>query len=196
MQFLLSWMEPHLDPWFEKPIHPLAPKEMLPDAYHDVREVTLAQEEPGQPEPDGPYRKVAESILSYEIFGSKIGIPITRTGKVVVGDTIGLRYHFLPGLSLFFASRVVEVFEDEETEDGWRSGFVYQTLESHPEVGEEIFEVTKLKSGVVKFRIEAWSQPNLWFVKLLKPWARRIQKHAAQCAVDFLGRVAGSAATN
>lgn len=189
MNFLLPGMQPDLHPWEQRPINPLAPKEVLPNPFHDRTEVTLAVEEPGPPQPGGPYRKLAESVLGYRVFGPKIGEPVILTHHVDPGETIGLCYRFLPGLRLFFSSRVVEVFQDEEIPEGWRSGFVYQTLVNHPEVGEEIFEVIKHRDGAVSFRIEAWSRPNLWFVKLFTPWARVIQKRAARCAVEYLQSV-------
>ena len=133
---------------------------------------------------------MARSILRYDIFGPRIGQGYRDRESVEPGATVGLKYRFAPFLSMFFASRVVQVFDREETELGWRSGFVYQTLVGHPELGEEIFEVTKLRSGPVVYRMEAWSRPNLWFVKIFTPWARWIQKRAARCAGAYLGEVA------
>ena len=192
MKFLLPWMEADLEEWMERPIHPQAPRDMIPDPHHDLTEFTLAVEPEGEPTHDGAFDRVTDSILGYRIFGPKIGEPVTHTQRVRVGDTVGLKYKFpyIPGLRLFFASRVVEVFEDEPVESGWRSGFVYQTLTSHPELGEEIFEVTKHHNGTVTLRIEAWSRPNLWYVKLFAPLGRRIQKYAARCAVEYLSKVA------
>lgn len=163
---------------------------MLPNPNHDCLEVTLAMEKQGEPEPGGAFERISSSVLHYQVFGPKIGRAVTPGGKVEKHDTIGLSYRFLPGLRLFFASRVVECFEREETEGGWRSGFVYQTLEKHPEVGEEIFEVRKHRNGAVTFRLEAWSRPNLFYVKMFSFWARRIQKRAAGCAVEYLRNVA------
>ena len=190
MQFLFPWSQPDLSPWLERDIHPEAPKELISEPNHDLTEATLAVESAGPPVQGGAYDKVSRSILGYQVFGPKIGKSVIHTQRVEVGDTIGLNYKFLPGLRLFFASRVVEVFENEQTERGVRTGFVYRTLEKHPELGEEIFEVTKLPSGEVVLRIEAWSRPNLWFVKLFAPWGRKIQKYAARCAVEYLTHVA------
>lgn len=190
MQFLLSWQKADLLSWAHRAVHAQAPRERLPNAHHDHLEVTLASEAPGPPQPDGPFERSEASVLSYKIFGPEIGEPILASRPVQVGDTIGLRYRFLPFLSLFFASRVVHVFEREEHDGGWRSGFVYQTLEGHPEVGEEIFEIRKDPGGAVSFRIEAWSRPNLWYVKLFSPWARSIQRAAAQSAAANLAHVA------
>jgi hypothetical protein len=191
MQFLLPWQNPHLEPWIDRAIHPLAARERVPSPFHDRLEVTLAMERPGEPEESGPFARLERSVLCYRVFGDDIGSPVVKRAPVEVGDTIGLTYRFLGGaLRLFFASRVVEVFVREPVDNGWRSGFVYRTLESHPELGEEIFEVQKDAGGAVSFRIEAWSRPNLWYVKLFTPWARTIQKSAAQSAAAHLGQVA------
>jgi uncharacterized protein (UPF0548 family) len=190
MQFLLPWQKPDLKRWAARDVHPLAPRDLVPSPFHDRLEVTLAVESPGEPEPGGPFARLEHSVLSYRVFGHDIGHPVVGRTPVQVGDTIGLVYSFLGILRLFFASRVVEVFEREPLENGWRSGFVYQTLEGHPELGEEIFEIRKDAAGAVTFRIEAWSRPNLWFVKLFTFWARTIQKAAAQSAATNLAQVA------
>jgi hypothetical protein len=153
-------------------------------------ELTLAVEAEGPPGRDGPFRRVADSILRYDVFGPRIGESFTDREVLEPGATVGLKYRFAPFLSMFFASRVVQVFDNEETDSGWRSGFIYQTLVGHPELGEEIFEVTKLRSGPVVYRMEAWSRPNLWFVKIFTPWARLIQRRAARCAGEHLGAIA------
>lgn len=191
MQFLVPGVNsPDLGPWKDRPVHALAPRDLVPQPHHDLTEATLAVENEGEPVDGGPFERVEDSILRYRIFGPKIGTPITECNQVEMGETVGLVYRFLPILSLFFASRVVDIFRREETADGWRSGFIYRTLECHPELGEEIFEVTKLKTGAVSLRIEAWSRPNLWYVKLFTPWSRYIQKRAARCAVEYLTGVA------
>lgn len=190
MQFVLPWQKPNLTDWSHRAINANAPRDLLPDAFHDHLEVTLATESAGEPELDGPFARLEASVLNYRIFGSEIGQPVMAISPVRAGDTIGLSYRFLPFLRLFFASRVVEVFEREPVEGGWRSGFIYQTLEGHPEVGEEVFEIRKDASGAVSFRLEAWSRPNLWYVKLFTSWARTIQKNAAQSAANNLAQVA------
>lgn len=191
MQFLWPWQQPDLERWRHRAIHPLAPRHLVPAPYHDRLEVTLFMERPGEPEPGGSFERVEKRVLSYQVFGREIGDPVLEPGPVEVGDTIGLVYRFTPLLRLFFASRVVEKFVREPVEGGgWRSGFVYRTLEGHPELGEEIFEVKKDPGGAVSFRIEAWSRPNLWLVKLFTFWARAIQQGAAQSAAANLARVA------
>ena len=183
MQFLLPFMSPSLAKWKGRSIHPLAPRDKVPHPYHDRKVVTMAVEEMGEPEFGGPFETLETEVLSYRVFGLDIGPSLVERTPLQVGDTIGLRYKLLPFLHCFFASRVTEVFHREPTEDGGiRSGFVYQTLTGHPELGEEIFEVKKTASGAVIFRLEAWSRPRAWYVKLLTPVARWIQKKAAASA--------------
>lgn len=191
MDILLFGMKPDLAKWERRSIHPLAPAEKVPNPYHDRRVATLALEAPGEPEEDGPFARLEESVLAYQVFGPEIGTPLVRRCPVQVGDTVGLDYHFLGPIRILIASRVVRVFHRERTEEGWRSGFVYQTLQGHPELGEEIFEVTKCETGAVKFRLEAWSRPNLWLIKMLTPWARAIQHQAGESALRNLLNVAG-----
>lgn len=179
----LFGMKPNLSKWEKRSVHPLAARDRVPDPYHDCNIATLAVEPPGEPTEDGPFTRLEQTILSYQIFGSEIGRPLVRTSPVREGDTVGLHYNFLGPLRIVIACRVVEVFHRQRTAEGWRSGFIYRTLEGHPELGEEIFEVTKLESGPVIFRIEAWSRPNLWIVRLLKFWARAIQAQAADSAL-------------
>ena len=190
MNFLLPWQKPDLARWSYRSVHPLAPRGQVPDPFHDRLEVTLAMERPGEPEPDGAFARLEQSVLAYRVFGRDIGEPVLQRVPVQPGDTIGLTYRFFGIVRLFFASRVAEVFVREPVDGGWRSGFTYQTLEGHPELGEEIFEIRKDERGAVTFRIEAWSRPNLWYVKLFTPWARTIQKAAAQSAAGNLSQVA------
>ncbi len=61
-----------------------------------------------------------------------------------------------------------------------RFGFAYGTLLHHVESGEELFELTIDAEGKVWYRIEAFSQPRYWAVRLAKPLARQLQKRFVQ----------------
>ncbi len=186
MHILLPWQEPSLADWHRRPVHDGCHQRPL-HAFDDELLVDLAQEEKGAPQPDGPFERVERSILSYRIFGPRLGTPTLASEPVEVGQTVGLRYHFLPGLSLFFASRVVAKFEREPTPQGFKSGFTYRTVQGHPEFGEESFLVYKdPASGRVRLHIYAWSRPGLLWTWLALPWSRHIQKRAGAQAVAFL----------
>lgn len=191
MQFLLPGQKPQLSAWSWRSIHPLAARDDVPEPFHDQLEVTLGMEPPGEPSADGPFARLEQSVLAYRVFGPDIGEPVTERTPVQVGDTVGLTYRVFGGIvRVFFASRVVDVFHREPVDGGWRSGFVYRTLEGHPELGEEVFEVRKDANGAVSFRLEAWSRPNLWYVKLFTLWVRSVQKAAGRSAAANLAQVA------
>lgn len=193
MQFLLPGQKACLSSWKSRPIHPLAARDKVPEPYYDHLDVRLADEPPGEPLPDGPFERVEQSLFAYRVFGPRLGLPVVERTPLELNDTIGLRYRFLgEALTVFFASRVVEVFHREPYEEGWRSGFSYRTLQGHPELGEELFEVRKDSFGTVWFGLRAWSRPNLWYVKLFTPWVRSIQKAAGRSASAHLQRVANS----
>lgn len=187
MQILLPWQAHDLARWQARPL----PELRAPDwAFRDHMSVTLAQEPPGPPLPQGPFERVERSIFGYRIFGPGIGLPVLACEPLQLGDTVGLRYRFLPGLDLFFASRVIELFH-RQGEPQLRSGFVYRTLPQHPETGEETFEVSKdLVTGEVRLTIHAWSHPGMWLAWLILPLGRAIQHRAARHARSFLSQVA------
>jgi len=78
---------------------------------------------------------------------------------VEAGDTVGARHLLSLGFSLFFASRVIETF-DEPEERRWRTGFKYRTLVGHPTLGEETFCVEKdMASGEVRVALHTGLVP-------------------------------------
>jgi hypothetical protein len=150
----------------------------------------VAHEGPGAPEPDGIFGTLAQMILAYEIFPSRIVSGVLRRRPVQAGDTYGICYHFLPGVDFFFGGRVLEVFDREEAGQ-WRTGFTFRTLMGHPELGEETFAVSKdLATGAVEVSLTSWSRPGLWLTWLLKPYGRWVQKHASRSALDHLQTLA------
>jgi len=75
------------------------------------------------------------------------------------------------GFWWFNSSRVIYTIEEPN-----RYGFAYGTLTQHVEKGEELFLVEKDVKGNIWYRLEAFSQPRAWYVKLFKPLARYHQK--------------------
>jgi hypothetical protein len=149
-------------------------------------ERTVAVEGPGEPEPDGSYRRIAAAILRYDIFPPSLVTPVLRREPVAPGDTVGTHYHFLPGIDLFFASRVVDCF-DKFVDGLWRSGFTYRTLAGHPVIGEETFSVEKdVSTGRVTAALRSWSRPGLWIAHLTRPLMRWLQIRAGRAALEHL----------
>jgi uncharacterized protein (UPF0548 family) len=161
-----------------------------PNDDRDRHAQVVATEPPGDPLPDGPFRRVAAAIMDYRVFPLSLLTPVLARTPVALGDTVGLTYRLLPGLRMFVASRVIDVF-DEATVSGWRAGFTYRTLKGHAELGEEIFAVEKdRETGKVTASLNAWSRPGHWLTRIGYPYARWCQKHAGRAALANLQAVA------
>jgi len=166
------------------------PRDRL-DQY--VREVARAA--PGSPAAEGPHARAAAAILRYDVFPPELAVRVVEREPVREGDVVGLRYRLGPGLDLFFASRVVEVF-DAPAEGVHRTGFRYRTLEGHPELGEETFSVeTELASGIVRVALRAWSRPGTLLSRLGAPIARRLQVGASEAGAARLAAIARGSAS-
>ncbi|HVR73446.1 MAG TPA: DUF1990 family protein [Planctomycetota bacterium] len=140
--------------------------------------------------PRGAHRRVAERILAYEVFPPRWITGVLRRRPVEVGDTVGIRFHFAPGIDLFFAARVVSVL-DGEAGGTWSTGFTYRTLVGHPELGEETFSVEKdLASGRVSAALRSWSRPGTLLAKAFAPLVRVFQVRASRAALDHLSTLA------
>ena len=165
-----------------------------PGDNQDRYERVLGRETPGPPEPDGPYRRLAEAVGAYRVFPPWLLTGVLRRVPVAEGDTFGTCYHFLHGVDLFFGGRVTACFDGREG-DTWRTGWTFRTLAGHPEVGEETFWVEKDgASGEVRAGLRSWSRPGLWLTWAVLPWARRQQVRAGRAALDHLAALAAGAA--
>ena len=186
---ILAWfMRENLTGWDRRPIAPGTLAGPTPNSFHDAHRRIVAVEPPGPALADGPFRRAARAIRDYDIFPSDIGRGKIKR-PVEVGDVVGLRYYLAPGLHIFFASRVSDVFDSSQ-----RSGFTYQTLQGHPELGEETFAVDKDPlTGAVSVSLVAWSQLALPLAALIGPLARHFQTNAGRRALDHLERLAQEA---
>ncbi len=192
MQLLRSTQAPPLSEWQGRPFSATVVDGPRAADYRDTHERVIATEPPGEPLLDGPHRRVAARILSYDIFPPSVGRSALARSPVEVGDTVGLRYRLWLGHEIFFASRVIELF-DEPRGEVWRSGFTYRTLAGHPMLGEETVSVEKNRtSGEVLVALRAWSRPGGPLTKLAKPIARRWQLRAGRAALDHLQSLANA----
>lgn len=190
----MQWIIPHLtagprlERWDDRPFSPGVERGPGPCDHRDRHERAVVWEEPGPP--GAIARRLATAILAFDVFPPAMVTPIVRRGPVQVGDVVGVCYHFVPGLDLFFASRVIERF-DEMPNGLWRCGFVYRTLAGHPECGEEEFCVEKdTTTGRVLVALRSWSRPGLWFVRVGKALLRPLQLAAGRSALDHLEALA------
>jgi hypothetical protein len=189
MQILFG-RSPRLADWEGRPLSPGVEEGPRAGDRHDEFQREVARERPGEPEPDGAYRALANAILAYRVFPPDLIEGVLRRTPVEVGDVVGIRYRVLPGVSLFFAARVTARFEGI---DGglFRTGFTYRTLAGHAEAGEETFVVEKsLADGRISVALRSWSRPGLWMTRALSPLLRRVQVHANRRALDHLETIA------
>lgn len=186
MILLLPGREPDLKRWIAHS-YPLTILEgPRPSDDRDRYARVVARESPGEPLPDGPFRRVASAILDYRVFPPWLITRVMERTPVQVGDTVGLTYRLLPGLRMFVASRVTDVFSEPS-----RVGFTYRTLAGHAELGEETFAVDKNReTGEVTASLTAWSRPGHWLTRIGYPYARWCQRHASRAALDHLEAIA------
>lgn len=176
----------HLGRWWKRGFN--CGDEPTPNAVFDRHERIVAVEPHGPPELGGPFARVAEAIMRYDIFPPHVGSGLYKQVPVRLGDAVGLRYRFLPGVELIFASRVIEIIDEE-----CRRGFTYRTLDWHPEKGQETFEVRKNPAtGEVRASLTAWSAPGLFLTSLIYHLARKLQLQAGRAALDHLEAIAQS----
>jgi uncharacterized protein (UPF0548 family) len=181
---------PNLELWEKRPFAPGTEGGPRPGDRQDAYEREVSAEAPGAPEPDGPYRRAAAAILAFRVFPPRMVTPVLRREPVEVGDTVGICYHFAPGVDLFFAARVVRRF-DELADGTWRAGFTYRTVVGHPELGEETFSVEKeAATGRVVVALRSWSRPGNFLSRILAPLGRRWQVKASGAAADNLAAAA------
>jgi Domain of unknown function (DUF1990) len=188
MDWLFRWVtsEADLARWEKRPFSTHVEKGPRLHDNHDNHERVIGREAAGLPENHGIARWLAEAILRFDVFPPNLLTRVLRRTPLEVGDTVGLRYHFVPGLDLLFAARVIARFEDVAN-DQWRCGFTYRTLDGHPECGEETFIVEKdLATGKVTVALRSWSRPGLWIAKLTYPFVRGLQLGAGRAALDHL----------
>lgn len=192
MILLFCGRKPDLARWIVRDYPPAALVGRNPGDDHDRHARVVATEPPGDPLVDGPFRRVAAAILDYRVFPPSLLTPVMARRPVQLGDTVGLTYRLLPGLRMFVASRVIDIF-DQSSVSGWRAGFTYRTLAGHAELGEEIFAVAKdATTGAVTVSLTAWSRPGHWLTRIGYPYARWCQKHAGRSALDHLEVIAST----
>ncbi|MCD2193366.1 DUF1990 domain-containing protein [Actinomycetospora endophytica] len=125
--------------------------------HHDRLRHTLAVEDPGDPEPGGPWEIACALVRDYEFSDRHIMSAMFHSGAPLVGRDMLLEGRFLV-LRLPMGVRVdAEIDETRERADGateraW--GWSYRTLEHHLERGRLVYEVVKnTTTGRVEFVI-------------------------------------------
>lgn len=200
MDVLLPTGSAHLARWEARPFHDTVALGPAPGDKRDVYTRRIGLEQQGPPAADGPFRRAADAILAYRVFPPTVIAGLLRHTPVQPGDTVGIRYRGLGLVHLFFAARVVAIFDgpsdgpSEGPGEGhsgtWRAGFTYRTLRGHPELGEETFAVTKRATGEVEVSLTAWSRPGTWLARLFPFVVRFLQVRGSRAALAHLEALA------
>ncbi len=175
-----------LDHWEVRPIATGTLAGPRPQDPRDAHVRVVGRARPGLPVEGGLHRRMQGHVMAYDVFPDHVITGVIRRAPVQVGDTVGAVYHLMPGVDVAFASRVIATV-DGEVDGYWKTGFTYQTLEGHPELGEETFSVeTSLETGEVRVALRAWSRPGTLLARLIAPLARRWQLAGGRAALDHL----------
>lgn len=103
--------------------------------------------------------------------GGRDGMPHLTESSIEKGRTVAMTARVL-GIHFTNAARIVYTIDEPH-----RFGFAYGTLAAHVERGEELFEVFEdEKTGLVSYRIRAFSRPKFWLSRLNYPFARDLQR--------------------
>lgn len=150
----------------------------FPGYDHDINQVYLGEGEE-------VYQSACKALSEWKMFP----LPWTRTyapfKSFPVGEEVAVLFSMF-GFWWWNSCRIIYNFEGEEN----RFGFAYGTLDSHVEMGEEIFYIERNEKGEVYYKIEAFSRPNKWFTKIGYPIARVWQKKFVR--ESFLGMKAAT----
>lgn len=125
------------------------------------------------------FDEAARRLLTWQVQ-RRAGVGVEATGPVVVGARAVLGLGVGPA-QLRAPVEVVDLVAEPD-----RVGFAYGTLEGHPELGEERFEVGLLADGTVEARVRAFSRPGRWFTRAAGPVGRRLQRTMTSRYLDAL----------
>lgn len=125
--------------------------------HHDRLRHPLAVEEPGDPEPGGPWEIACALVHDYEFADRRIMAAMFHREAPLVGRDMLLEGRFLV-LRFPMGVRVdAEIDETRERADGTSErvwGWSYRTLEHHLERGRLVYEVVKnTTTGKIEFVI-------------------------------------------
>jgi len=115
-------------------------------------------------------------------------ISVLNDEPISVGVTLAMQARAL-GIWWVNACRVV--YTIEEREPVRRYGFAYGTLPAHVEQGEELFTIEQWADRTVWYRIQAFSQPRFWPVKLAQPIARLLQRNFVRDSQSTMVKLMG-----
>lgn len=169
------------DPFTYEPVG-LTQSGRSPDGFHGL--VWRARLGSG----DDVFAVAAACVLSWGLQRGS-GLAVSAADRPVPGDVVAMAAPLPVAGWIDVVCRVIEVVDEPD-----RVGFVYGTLPTHPESGEESFMVERSADGMVALVIVAVSRSRHPLARLAPPITRRLQvaatrryEHAARAAVEGHG---------
>lgn len=136
------------------------------------------------------FAKACAALHAWKMFPPGwTAITPAETGPVVPGLTVAMQASAL-GLWWLNACRVVYLVD--ESQPVRRRGFAYGTLPAHVEQGEELFTIEQWADGTVWYRVQAFSRPRYWPVRLARPLARRLQAKFVRDSKAAMAQLVGT----
>ena len=114
------------------------------------------------------YEDAVEDLMGWRIH-QRAGLHVRASGDVTPDAVVVLRLG-VGRAGIQAPCRVVYTVDEPD-----RGGFAYGTLPGHPEAGEEAFLIERSASGVVTFRIRAFSRPASTLARVAGPAGRWLQ---------------------
>ncbi len=119
------------------------------------------------------FARGCEALRAWRMFPAPWTLIRPVAAPIEVGQTVAMVAHALGGWWLN-SCRIVHVVDEAAPVRRW--GFAYGTLAAHVEQGEEFFSIEQWADDTVWYRVEAFSRPRYWPVRLAAPLARRLQR--------------------
>ena len=136
----------------------------FPKGYdHDFNEIALGRGE-------AVWKSAKQAIREWKMFPGGWAFIHSDETPIEKDEVVAMSVSVM-GIWWKNSCRIVYTFDEPN-----RFGFAYGTLNNHFEQGEEIFMVERDEAGLVSYKIQAFSKPRLWLVKLAYPLARFFQR--------------------
>ena len=133
------------------------------------------------------FMRASEALSRWRHFELGWATVVPHGSPMQTGTVVAVQAHTFGFWSLN-ACRIVYTINDEGPVK--RFGYAYGTLHDHAERGEERFMIEMLEDNSVWYDIYAFSQPQLWPVKIGFPLARRLQKRFGRESLAVMKRLA------
>jgi uncharacterized protein (UPF0548 family) len=146
--------------------------EPLPRGYHHVRAERILGHG------NNAFTAAVEALRGWAPQRGS-GLSVIADGPIAAGTNVAMAAPLPIGFTIA-TCRVVYVGEEENC-----FAFAYGTLKTHPERGEERFEVARSGDAVV-FRVIAFSAPQELLSRIASPVARKLQAKATTRYLDAM----------